>query len=165
MEVRTLKWTLRHSLRPGDIGYLTYLHGTVYSREYGYDTTFEAYVACGLAEFAQSFNPKRDRIWLAEAKHHIVGSVAIVGRSELKAQLRWFFVHPDYRGHGIGRKLLKEALQFSKKRKYKIVFLWTTSELDTARQLYVDSGFKKTNEKVHKLWGKAIREERYDVRL
>ncbi len=161
----TLKWTLRHSLRPGDIGYLTYLHGTAYAREYGYDTTFEAYVAGGLAELIQSFNPKRDCIWLAEVKHHIVGSVAIVGRSKLKAQLRWFFVHPGYRGHGIGRRLLKEALRFSKRRKYRTVFLWTTSELDAGRHLYVDSQFRKTDEKEHKVWGKAIKEERYDVHL
>jgi ribosomal protein S18 acetylase RimI-like enzyme len=165
LEAGTLKWTLRYSLRPGDIGYLTYLHGTVYAREYGYDTTFEAYVAGALAEFVQSFNSKRDRIWLAEAKHHIVGSVAIVRRSILKAQLRWFFVHPDYRGHGIGRKLLREGLRFSKRRKYKTVFLWTTSELDAARHLYVDSGFRKTNEKKHIIWGKEITEERYDVAL
>jgi N-acetylglutamate synthase-like GNAT family acetyltransferase len=163
--LRVLKWTLRHSLRPGDIGYLTYLHGTVYAREYGYDTSFEAYVARGLAEFAESFDPKKDRIWLVEAKHRIVGSIAIVGRSRRRAQLRWFFVHPDYGGHGMGRRLLKVALQFSKKRRYKTVFLWTTSELDTARHLYEDLGFKKAQEKEHRIWRKAIREERYNMRL
>jgi N-acetylglutamate synthase-like GNAT family acetyltransferase len=160
-----LKWTLRHSLKPGDIGYLTYLHGTVYAREYGYDTTFEAYVAGGLAEFAESFDPKKDRIWLVEAKHRIVGSIAVVGRSRRRAQLRWFFVHPDYREHGIGRTLLQDALQFSKKRKYKTVYLWTTSELDTARHLYQDLGFKKTHEKEHRIWGKTIKEERYNMQL
>jgi ribosomal protein S18 acetylase RimI-like enzyme len=160
-----LKWTLRHSLTPGDIGYLTYLHGTVYAREFGYNTTFEAYVASGLAEFVESFDPKKDRIWLVEAKHRIVGSIAIVGRSRRRAQLRWFFVHPSYRGHGMGRKLLKEAMQFSKKRKYKTVDLWTTSELDTARHLYQGLGFKKTHEKEHRHWGKTVKEERYDMQL
>jgi N-acetylglutamate synthase-like GNAT family acetyltransferase len=150
---------------PGDIGYLTYLHGTVYAREFGYNTTFEAYVASGLAEFVESFDSKKDRIWLAEAKHRIVGSIAIVGGSRRRAQLRWFFLHPSYRGHGMGRTLLKQALQFSKKRKYKTVFLWTTSELDTARHLYQELGFKKIHEKEHRLWGKAIREERYDKLL
>jgi ribosomal protein S18 acetylase RimI-like enzyme len=158
-----LKWTLRHSLTPGDIGYLTYLHGIVYAREFGYDTTFEAYVAGGLAEFVESFDPKKDRVWLVEAKHRIVGSIAIVGRSRRRAQLRWFFVHPDYRGHGIGRKLLREALQFSGKRKYRTVFLWTTSELDIARHLYRDLGFKKTQEKAHRIWGKALKEEKYSM--
>jgi GNAT superfamily N-acetyltransferase len=160
-----LKWTLRHSLRPGDIGYLTYLHGTVYAREYGYDTTFEAYVASGLAEFVESFDPKKDRIWVVEAKKHIVGTIAVVGRSKRRTQLRWFFVHPEFRGQGIGRKPLKEALQFSKKRKYKTVFLWTTSELDNARHLYQDLGFKNTHEKEHRNWGKTIKEERYDIQL
>jgi GNAT superfamily N-acetyltransferase len=160
-----LKWTLRHSLRPGDIGYLTYLHGTVYAREYGYDTTFEAYVANGLAEFVESFDPNKDRIWLAEAKQRIVGSIAIVGRSRGRAQLRWFFVHPDHRGHDIGRRLLKEAMQFCKKRKFRTVLLWTTSELDTARHLYQDLGFKKTQEKEHRRWGKVVMEEKYDMRL
>jgi GNAT superfamily N-acetyltransferase len=160
-----LKWTLRHSLRPGDIGYLTYLHGIVYAREYGYDTTFDAYVASGLAEFVESFDPKKDRIWLVEAKKHIVGSIAMVGRSKRRAQLRWFFVHPDYRGRGIGRKLLIVALRFSRERKYRTVFLWTTSELDAARHIYQDVGFRKTCVREHRLWGKTVREERYDMYL
>jgi ribosomal protein S18 acetylase RimI-like enzyme len=160
-----MKWTLRHSVRPGEIGYLAYLHGTVYAREYGYNTTFEAYVARGLAEFIQSFKPKKDRIWLARAHDRVIGSIAIVGRSKVEAQLRWFFVHPEYRGHGIGKKLLTEALRFSKRRKFKTVFLWTTSELDAARHLYLNTGFRKTKESSHMIWGKTVKEERYDLRL
>ena len=162
-EVGIMKWTLRHSFRPGELGYLTYLHGTVYAREYGYDTTFEAYVAEGLAEFIQSFKPKKDRIWLARAHDCVIGSVAIVGRSKLEAQLRWFFVHPEYRGCGIGKKLLTEALRFSKRQKYKTVFLWTTSELDAARHLYMNAGFRKTKETSRMIWGKTVKEERYDL--
>ena len=63
-----IKWKIRHRIKHGDIGYLTYLHGILYAKEYGYDQTFEAYVAIGLAEFVQSFNPSKDRIWLAEDK-------------------------------------------------------------------------------------------------
>jgi GNAT superfamily N-acetyltransferase len=137
----------------------------VYARECGYNTSFEAYVADGLAEFIRSYSQKKDRIWLVEIKRRIVGSIAIVGRSRLKAQLRWFFVHPNYRGHGIGGRLLREALRFSRKRKYKTIFLWTTSELDAARHLYIDAGFTKKVEKRHRIWGKTVREERYDLRL
>ena len=160
-----MKWTLRHTVGPGDIGYLTHLHGVVYAREYGYNTTFEAYVAGGLAEFILSFKPKKDRMWLARAHNRIIGSIAIVGRSKLEAQLRWFFVHPDHRGHGLGRGLLTEALQFCKRRKYKAVYLWTTSELDAARYLYTHAGFRKTKERGHTIWGKELREERYDLHL
>ena len=160
-----MKWTLRHSLRPGDIGYVTYLHGIIHARECGFDATFDAYVADGLADFIKSFRPKRDRIWLAEVDSRIVGSIAIVGRTGLRAQLRWFLVHPKFQGQGIGRRLLKEALRFSKRQGYKSVFLWTVSKLDVARRLYLDVGFRRTNEKTHSVWGKTVTEERYDLLL
>jgi len=159
------KWKLRHHVRPGDIGYLTYLHGITYAKEYGYDQTFEAYVADGLAEFIRSFNPDKDRIWLAEANDQIIGSIAIVGHSKAKAQLRWFFVHPKCRGTGVGRELLNEALQFCKNCRYRTVFLWTTSELGSAQHLYTDAGFKRTRKKTHRIWGRTITEERYDLNL
>lgn len=159
------KWEIRHELRPGDIGYLIYLHGMLYAKEYGYDQTFEVYVAHGLVEFVHAFNPYRDRIWLAEVNGRIVGSIAVVRTSKVETQLRWFLVHPDYRGHGLGKSLIQEALKFCKERKYTSVFLWTTSELTTASHLYAQAGFKKTEVKSHNIWGKYISEERYDLNL
>ena len=35
--------SIRTELRPGDIGYVTYMHGTLYSEEYGYRIQFESY--------------------------------------------------------------------------------------------------------------------------
>lgn len=160
-----VEWQLRHDIRLGDVEYLTRLHGVLYAKECGFDQTFEAYVAAGLAEFVKSFNPDRDRVWLVEIHGQIVGSVAIVGRSRLEAQLRWFLVHPDCRGLGIGKSLLKEAIRFCKERGYKTVFLWTTSELIAASHLYIGFGFRKTEEKKHEIWGKIVTEERYDLRL
>jgi GNAT superfamily N-acetyltransferase len=158
-------WKIRHHIKPGDIGYLTYLHGLLYAEECGYNKKFEAYVAGGLAEFVQKFSPDKDRIWLAEKNVRIIGSIAIVGYSEVDAQLRWFLVHPDYRRLGIGRELLEGALQFCKERKYKAIFLWTTSELVEAGRLYTRFGFSKTEEKTHEIWGKRVTEERYDLHL
>ena len=160
-----MKLTIHHVIRPGDIGHLTHLHGINYSKEFAYDTTVEAYVASGLAEFVKSFNSKRDRIWLVQANHHIVGSVAIVGRCKSAAQLRWFFTHPSYRGRGFGKRMLREALRFCKRQKYKLVFLWTTSELDAARHLYVEAGFKRIGQKTHAVWGRRATEERYELRF
>ncbi len=159
------KWKLRRHTRPGDIGCLIHLHGITYAKEYGYDQTFEAYVADGLAKFIRSFRPDEDRIWLAEARDQIVGSIAIVGHPKGKAQLRWFFVHPKYREMGMGRRLLIEALRFCKQRKYRTVFLWTTSELSAAQHLYMGAGFRGTQKKTHRIWGRAITEERYDLNL
>jgi len=158
-------WMVRNYFQPGDIGYLTYLHGTIYAKEYGYDQTFEVYVAKGLAEFVQSFHPNKDRIWLAEVNDQIIGVIAIAGHSTVEAQLRWFLVHPDYRGRGLGNELMKEALKFCKECKYKTVFLWTTSDLHAASRLYTCAGFKKVEDKTHEIWGKRVTEERYELHL
>jgi len=156
---------VRYNLEPGDMGSVLYLHGLLYGQEYGYDHTFEGYVAAGLAEFAQSFHPDKDRLWIAEMARQRIGSIAIVGRSESIAQLRWFIVHPEKRGQGLGRALLQAALQFCRQRGYKTIFLWTIRDLTIATHLYLAAGFRKIEEKTHKLWGKILTEERYDLDL
>src|SRR5579864_4515503 len=102
--------TIRHDLRPGDLGRVTLLHGVLYAEEYGFDHTFEAYVAETLGAFGRAAPRDGDRLWLAERDGHIVGSIGIVGRDEGAAQLRWLLIHPDARGRGLGRRLLREAL-------------------------------------------------------
>ena len=155
---------VRHDLRPGDIGYLVYLHGILYAQEYGFDSTFEAYVAGPLFEFAKS-HTDRERLWIVEKDGRIAGSVAIVKSSEREAQLRWLLLHPDIRGYGIGRTLLEEAVKFCKDCGYSSVFLWTVSTLTAAAKLYKSVGFCLTEEKTHELWGTVVTEQRYDLEL
>ena len=88
---------IRNDLQPGDIGYITYLHGTLYAAEYGWDYTFEAYGAAPLGEFAKS-HTERERIWIVEKDGKPAGSIAIVAAATEQAQLRWFLVHPSLRG-------------------------------------------------------------------
>lgn len=144
---------------------MLHLHGLLYAQEYGFDLSFEEYVAAGLAEFAASCHPERDRLWVAEADGRVVGSIAIFGRSEAEAQLRWFITHPDHRGRGLGRALLTEAIGFCKDCGFKKVYLWTLAHLGAARYLYESSGFRKTEEKTHTLWGRVLTEERYELQL
>jgi len=154
---------LRSTLNPGDIAAIVRLHGAVYAQEYGWDSTFEAYVAEGLARLALSDHPEKDRLWVAEAKEEIVGSIGVVGHSAREAQLRWFLVHPSRRGQGLGQRLLNEALQFCRECRFGSIFLWTTSNLEAAAHLYQAAGFCKTEEKTHRTWGKTVTEERYDM--
>src|SRR6266540_5096943 len=60
--------SIRTVLQPGDIGYVVYLHGALYGREYNYGIQFEAYVAKGLCEFYEKYDPKRNRVWICENK-------------------------------------------------------------------------------------------------
>ncbi|HZT82594.1 MAG TPA: GNAT family N-acetyltransferase [Gemmataceae bacterium] len=156
--------TLRHDLRPGDLGAIVHLHGTVYAREHGFDPTFEAYVAGPLAEFVRRRSP-RDRLWIAERAGRLAGSVAIVGASEAEAQLRWFLVDPAARGLGLGRRLLREAVAFSRDAGYRSIFLWTVSALAAAAHLYRAAGFRKVEERPGSLGGVEVVEEKYTLAL
>lgn len=156
--------SMRHDLRPGDVGYITYLHGILYAPEQGWDPTFDAYVAIPLAEFARS-HESRERIWIVEDGERIVGSIAIVKSSEGTAQLRWLLLHPEVRGHGIGRRLVEEALDFCRDAGYSSVFLWTVDTLPLAAKLYQSVGFKPTEELTHQLWGRMVTEVKYELLL
>ncbi|HZU38424.1 MAG TPA: GNAT family N-acetyltransferase [Gemmataceae bacterium] len=163
-ETSEKRFTLRTTLVPGDLGAIVRLHGVVYARECGFDPTFEAYVAGPLAEFVLH-GTDRDRLWIAEWKDQIVGSVAIIGTSETEAQLRWFLVDPSARGLGLGRRLLEEASTFCKHSGYRTVFLWTVSALTVAAHLYQSVGFQKVEEKPAQQWGVSVVEEKYMLTL
>jgi GNAT superfamily N-acetyltransferase len=156
--------TIRNEVRPGDLGQIVALHGTIYAREYGFDRTFEAYVAGPLAEFVLKSAP-RDRIWIAERDDRIVGCIAIVGVSDEVAQLRWYVVDPSARGLGLGKRLLAAALTFCKEKEYRTVFLWTVSALKAAAELYRQAGFVKVEENAGRPWGVDVVEEKYVLEL
>jgi N-acetylglutamate synthase-like GNAT family acetyltransferase len=156
--------SIRNDLKPGDVGYITYMHGILYAPMQGWDYTFDGYVAVPLAEFAKSHS-SRERIWIAEKGGRIVGSAAIVKFSEKEAQLRWLLLDPDVRGKGLGRRLLEEALDFCRKAEYSSVFLWTVNTLHAAAMLYQSVGFKETEELTHELWGSIVTEVRYELVL
>lgn len=164
--VRNRQVTIRHDVRPGDLGRVTELHGALYAEEYGFDHRFEVYVAETLGEFGRTMRPDLDRLWIAELDGRLIGSIGIAGREDGAAQLRWILVHPDGRGHGLGRSLLDEALAFCRTAGYRSVFLWTVSPLTAAARLYLSAGFRKTETKPEDApWGVRLCEERYDLAL
>ena len=156
--------SIRHHFLSGDVGYITYLHAVLYAPEQGWDHTFDSYVALPLAQFALR-RSAQERIWIAEREGRIVGCVAIVKFSEKEAQLRWLLLHPDVRGLGLGRKLVEEALAFSRDAGYSSVFLWTVNTLPAAAGLYRSVGFHEIEELTHELWGCQVTEVKYELEL
>ncbi len=155
--------TTRTEIKAGDIGYITYLHGILYKKEYEYNYHFERYVAAGLAEFIAGYDAEKSRLWVLEDNDKIVGGIVMMQRTEHVVQLRYFLLLPEYRGLGLGKKLMQAAIDFAKAAGYRSVYLWTTSELKDAARLYQAFGFVKTQEQSGNAWGKDVIEERYDA--
>jgi N-acetylglutamate synthase-like GNAT family acetyltransferase len=156
--------SIRTDLKPGDIGYVVYMHGALYGREYNYGIQFETYVAKGLCEFYERYDPQRNRAWVCEHNNKMIGFLLLMDRNEA-AQLRYFLIEPDYRGIGLGSKLLHMYMGFLHECGYKASYLWTTHELMTAASLYKRFGFQLTEEKESTSFGKPLREQRYDLLL
>ncbi|MBS1494246.1 MAG: GNAT family N-acetyltransferase [Bacteroidetes bacterium] len=157
--------TIRTDLKAGDIGYITYLHGIFHHNECGYGLQFEAYVAEGLTEFFKNYNPDKERMWICEHNNKIIGSLLLMDRGNDTAQLRYYILEPEYRGIGLGRKLMDFFMEFLKEKNYRQCYLWTTNELKSAAALYIKYGFELSEEKETDDFGKHVTEQRYDLFL
>lgn len=156
--------TIRTELRPGDIGYITYLHGSLYSREYNYGLSFETYVAKGMLEFYEQYDPATNRVWVCEHQSKMIGFLLLMNRGTA-AQLRYFIILPEYRGIGLGKKLMDLFMEFLRACQYQSSYLWTTHELYTAAHLYQKYGFLPAEEVESSAFGKSLKEKKYILAL
>lgn len=153
--------TIRTSFKPGDLGTIIHLHGLLYATEHAWGVGFESYVAEGLAEFYKQYDADRSHIWIAEDTGKIVGCVALLDRGH-EAQLRYYLVVPEYRGMGLGRRLMEHFMSFLIEHGYKSAYLWTTQNLEVAAQVYTKYGFELTEKKSSVAFGSTVEEQKYE---
>jgi peptidyl-dipeptidase Dcp len=106
-----------------------------------------------------------DRVWICEHGDIVVGFLLLMHRDRAVAQLRYFYLEPEYRGIGLGKKLMQLYMEFLVDRNYRSSYLWTTNELGTAASLYMERGFRLTVEKESTAFGKLLLEQRYDLMI
>lgn len=152
---------------PGAIGRVTELHATYYHQHWGLGLFFEAKVSSELAAFLNRFNPAHDGFWVSMVDERIVGSITIDGSEAAGkgARLRWFIVAPEYHGHGIGKRLMDEAMDFCRRARFQRIYLTTFAGLDAARYLYEKAGFTLTEEHEDATWGKTVLEQKFELAL
>ncbi len=149
----------------GDMGWITYRHGVLYTQAYGWDQSFEALVARIVSDFINNYNPARERCWIAEMNGEIVGSVFVVQSSETVAKLRLLLVEPKARGLGLGTRLVEECIRFARRCGYQELILWTNSILVEARHIYQKTGFTLIEQEAHHSFGHDLVGETWKLTL
>jgi DNA-binding MarR family transcriptional regulator/GNAT superfamily N-acetyltransferase len=158
-------YTLREP-RAGDFGWIVSRHAELYLREYGWGDPFEGLCAQIVADFINTFDPERERCWIAEINGENVGCVMLVKDDKPGvARLRLLLVDPKARGLGLGAELVDECVRFARAKGYAKVTLWTHSVLSAARHVYEGAGFKLTSSEPRRSWGKDVVAEFWDLEL
>jgi len=87
---------------------------------------------------------KGGKIFFAESAGNIIGTVALMPtKNKLVFELTKMAVKPDYRNKGIGKKLLKKCIDYSKSNSYSSIILYSNKKLNNAIHLYRNFGFKE----------------------
>jgi DNA-binding MarR family transcriptional regulator/GNAT superfamily N-acetyltransferase len=150
---------------PGDFGWIVKRNAEIYADEYGWTAPFEGVCSQIVADFANKFDPKRERCWIAEMDGENVGSIMLAKESDDTARIRLLLLDPKARGLGVGARLVDECIRFARRADYKKITLWTHSVLTAARHIYQKAGFRLTRTEQHRSWGKPVISEHWDLEL
>ncbi len=111
-------------------------------------------------------------LWVAEVTHDVGGLTiqAIAGMIVIwlivdEAHIGTIAVHPDYRRHGIGRRLLARGLLESQARGARTAFLEVRRSNLAAQQLYQQFGFIEVGVRPHYYPAKLPQDTREDALL
>lgn len=74
----------------------------------------------------------------------IIGTVALKKIDEYTVELKAMYLDRNYRGKGLGRRLMDKAVDEAKRLGYKSMVLDSMSQYKAALKLYEKSGFKNT---------------------
>lgn len=151
--------------RPGDMGWIVESQATFYSREYGWNQNFEALVADVVAKVLKTFNPQRERVWIAERDGARVGSIILADGGDEVGKIRLLYVDEAARGLGLGKRLVDNCIDFAAAAGYRKISLWTNHPLTAARALYAGKGFRKIDEAEHVMFGPPLIGETWELDL
>lgn len=153
------------NLTHGDIGWLVQQHGEAYARDEGFDISFEALVAEILADFARNHDPRGERGWIAHRGPERLGSIFCVRQDDTTAKLRLFYLVPEARGMGLGKRLLSECMGFAREKGYRRMVLWTHQSHQSACALYRATGWRETRSEPKHSFGVDVVEQGFEIDL
>ncbi|WP_264212908.1 GNAT family N-acetyltransferase [Leisingera thetidis] len=150
--------TLRR-FAPTDMQWLVARHQDLYAREAGFDESFGALVADIVHSFCAGHDPACERGWVAESQGKRLGTVFCMKKDDETAQLRLFLLTPEARGKGLGKRLLRDCMDFARAAGYRGMMLKTHESHRTACALYQAFGWKLCGSRPVQSYGQDLVEQ------
>ncbi|MEM9575934.1 MAG: GNAT family N-acetyltransferase [Pseudomonadota bacterium] len=144
-----------------DRSWLVAQHQTFYARDEGFDASFGALVARILDDFLAGHDPECEAGWIAERSEGLLGSIFCVRQGPDTAKLRLFYLVPEARGLGIGRKMLETCMAFARRKGYRDMQLWTHASHKAACALYQAYGWQLESSKPVHSFGQDLIEQHW----
>ncbi len=142
--------------RPGLVSRCVGLMAPYYGPKFGFGLEFEADTAAQMARFLGDFDARRCAFWTVRRDDEIVGCAALDGREDNEPQFRWFFLGASVRGHGLGHRLLKRAIDTAVGIGWPALTLYTHASLQAAVHLYEAHGFVPQGELPGPHWRQPV---------
>lgn len=113
--------------------------------EYGGKRDGTAYYDEDTENMFEAYANNRGIYYVVLVDNIIVGGGGINHLSNTEkniAELQKVYLLSEYRGLGIGKKLIEMSIDFAKKQKFNTIYLETFSNMETAISIYSKFGFK-----------------------
>ncbi|MDP4237965.1 MAG: GNAT family N-acetyltransferase [Bacteroidota bacterium] len=135
------------NIKKNDNPLLAELIRTVF-REFNIDQPGTVYTDPATDNLFELFQNDQSAYFVAEKAEQLMGGCGIYptdGLTESCAELVKFYLSPESRGKGIGKRLLEASLNKAKELGYRQIYLESFPELDKAIGMYAKAGFKALN--------------------
>jgi len=108
-------------------------------KEYGFKEFEKGFFECDYDKYKRSGG----NFWIAlDENKNVIGTMALE-KSESIGYLSGVYVHSEYRGTGISKKLLDLVIEFSKNNNIQSIILGTYEKYSRAIKFYEKNNFKK----------------------
>lgn len=87
------------------------------------------------------YGPPSGLIIMAKADDEFVGVACLRDLGNFVAEIKRMYVKPNFRGKGLGRKILNKIVDETKRLDYRFLRLDTVPDMESAFQLFVSKGF------------------------
>ena len=148
-----------------DRDWLVAQHQAHYAANDGFDSSFGVLVGDILDAFLTDHDATCEHGWIAHDGPLRLGSIFCVRLDDQTAKLRLFFLHPDARGFGLGKRLLAECMTFARASGYTGMQLWTHESHTAACALYKKAGWVLDSAKPVTSFGQELVEQQWSYRF